>query len=87
MCGPALRRGKHRSTPPRETSATKDRNETMAVPKKKTSKAKSRSRRASAWVLNSPARSICPQCHNAKLPHVVCPTCGWYKGRQAIDVG
>ena len=59
----------------------------MAVPKKKTSKAKSRSRRASAWTLNAPARSICPQCHNAKLPHVVCPTCGWYKGRQAVDIG
>jgi large subunit ribosomal protein L32 len=59
----------------------------MAVPKKKTSKAKSRSRRASAWVLNAPPRSVCPQCHNAKLPHVVCPTCGWYKGRQALDVG
>ncbi|HEY3700969.1 MAG TPA: 50S ribosomal protein L32 [Acidimicrobiales bacterium] len=21
-----------------------------------------------------------------KLPHVVCPNCGWYGGRQAIDV-
>ena len=34
----------------------------MAVPKKKTSKAKSRSRRASNWVLRPPARSTCPQC-------------------------
>ena len=58
----------------------------MAVPKKKTSKAKSRSRRAAAWRLSVPARSICPQCSSAKLPHVVCPTCGWYKSRQAIDV-
>lgn len=59
----------------------------MAVPKKKTSKAKSRSRRASAWTLEVPARSVCPQCSAAKLPHVVCPSCGWYGGRQAIDVG
>jgi large subunit ribosomal protein L32 len=58
----------------------------MAVPKKKTSKAKSRSRRASSWVLRAPARSVCPQCAAAKLPHVVCPNCGWYKGRQALDV-
>ena len=58
----------------------------MAVPKKKTSKSKSRSRRASNWVLNVPARSVCPQCTTAKLPHVVCPKCGWYKGRQAIEV-
>jgi large subunit ribosomal protein L32 len=59
----------------------------MAVPKKKTSKSKSRSRRASAWTLKQPPRSICPQCRRAKLPHVVCPHCGWYHGRQAIDVG
>ncbi len=58
----------------------------MAVPKKKTSKAKSRSRRASNWVLRPPSRSVCPQCSSAKLPHVVCPNCGWYKGRQALDV-
>jgi large subunit ribosomal protein L32 len=29
---------------------------------------------------------VCPQCTTAKLPHVVCPNCGWYKGRQAIEV-
>lgn len=58
----------------------------MAVPKKKTSKAKSRSRRASAWSLRAPARSICPRCGSTKLPHVVCPTCGWYAGRQVIEV-
>ncbi|MHB8669738.1 MAG: 50S ribosomal protein L32 [Acidimicrobiales bacterium] len=59
----------------------------MAVPKKKTSKMKSRSRRASNWRLGTAPRSECPQCHQAKLPHVVCPTCGWYGGRQAIEVG
>ncbi len=58
----------------------------MAVPKKKTSKAKSRSRRASAWTLSTPPRSLCPRCGSAKRPHVVCGACGWYAGRQAIDV-
>ncbi|HEY3141934.1 MAG TPA: 50S ribosomal protein L32 [Acidimicrobiales bacterium] len=58
----------------------------MAVPKKKTSKAKSRSRRATAWRLERPSRSICPQCRSPKLPHVVCGNCGWYGGRQAIEV-
>jgi large subunit ribosomal protein L32 len=58
----------------------------MAVPKKKTSKAKSRARRHSAWRLARPARSVCPQCREAKLPHVVCPHCGWYHGRQAIEL-
>ena len=58
----------------------------MAVPKKKTSKAKSRSRRASAWKLEAPSRSVCPRCNAAKQPHIVCGNCGWYAGRQAIDV-
>ena len=58
----------------------------MAVPKKKKSKSKSRSNRAGAWKLGVPARSLCPRCGNAKLPHVVCGNCGWYKGRQAIEV-
>ncbi|MCL5076633.1 MAG: 50S ribosomal protein L32, partial [Actinobacteria bacterium] len=56
----------------------------MAVPKRKTSKAKTRSKRASAWSLKLPARSICPQCNASKQPHVVCPACGWYHGRQAV---
>jgi large subunit ribosomal protein L32 len=58
----------------------------MAVPKKKTSKAKSRSRRASAWTIKTPPRSTCPHCSAVKLPHVVCGNCGWYHNRQAIDV-
>jgi large subunit ribosomal protein L32 len=58
----------------------------MPVPKKKTSKSMSRSRRAAAWRLDAPARSLCPRCGSAKLPHVVCRTCGWYAGRQAIEV-
>jgi large subunit ribosomal protein L32 len=58
----------------------------MAVPKKKTSKAKSRSRRASAWNLSAPPRSVCPRCNAAKLPHVVCGNCGWNHGRQADHV-
>ena len=58
----------------------------MAVPKRKTSKAKTRSRRASAWRLELPSRSVCPRCQTAKTPHVVCPNCGWYKGRVAVEV-
>jgi large subunit ribosomal protein L32 len=58
----------------------------MPVPKKKKSKAKTRMGRASAWQLHAPARSVCPRCGAAKLPHTVCSACGWYKNRVAIDV-
>jgi len=59
----------------------------VAVPKKKKSKMKSASHAAGAWKLEAPARSICPRCAAAKLPHTVCPSCGWYKDRVAVDVG
>jgi large subunit ribosomal protein L32 len=58
----------------------------MAVPKKKTSKAKGRSRRAANWRLTPAARSTCPRCDSVRPPHVVCPNCGWYGGRQAVEV-
>jgi large subunit ribosomal protein L32 len=58
----------------------------MAVPKRKMSKSKTRSRRASAWTLDPSPRSVCPRCSSIRKPHTVCANCGWYNGRQAIDV-
>lgn len=28
----------------------------------------------------------CPQCHELKLSHRVCPKCGFYKGREVLQV-
>ena len=58
----------------------------MAVPKRKTPRSKTHSRRSANRKLVAPPRSVCPNCGTAKLPHVVCPNCGWYKGRQAVEV-
>ena len=58
----------------------------MAVPKKKTSKARRDSRRSSHWKLSLPGIVECPQCHEAKLAHRVCKKCGYYDGRQVIQV-
>ncbi|MDI3269379.1 MAG: 50S ribosomal protein L32 [Bacillota bacterium] len=55
----------------------------MAVPKKKTSKARSRSRRAN-WKLSAPNLVPCPRCRQPKLPHQACPHCGYYKDRQVL---
>ena len=57
----------------------------MALPKKKTAKARQGKRR-SHLKLNLPALDICPQCQSLKLAHRVCPTCGSYNDRQAVEV-
>jgi large subunit ribosomal protein L32 len=58
----------------------------MPVPKRKTPKSATRSRKSANMKLAEPARSTCPRCGSVKRPHVVCGTCGWYGGRQAVDV-
>ena len=57
----------------------------MALPKKKTAKARQRKRR-SHMALRLPAMDYCPQCHSPKLAHHVCLTCGTYAGRQVLEV-
>jgi large subunit ribosomal protein L32 len=56
----------------------------MAVPKRKTSKSK-RDKRRTHKKMTVPNLSTCPQCGETKLPHHVCPSCGSYKGRTAIE--
>jgi len=56
----------------------------MAVPKRKTGRARMHSRHSANSKLTAAPRSLCPQCHEAKLPHHVCPNCGYYKGREVI---
>ena len=58
----------------------------MAVPKRKTPRSRTHSRRSANRKLAAPPKSICPQCGVAKLPHRVCANCGTYRGRQVIDV-
>ena len=47
----------------------------MAVPKRKTSKARRDKRKSANMKMKAPGLSICPQCHEPKLPHRVCPNC------------
>lgn len=58
----------------------------MAVPKRKTPRSRTHSRRSANRKLDAPTRSVCPQCGAAKLPHRVCRNCGTYRGRQVLDV-
>lgn len=56
----------------------------MAVPKRKTSKARRDKRRSTVWKLEAPAISACPNCGEYKLSHRVCGSCGYYNGREVI---
>lgn len=56
----------------------------MAVPKRKTSKARRDKRRAQNMRMSAPGLSKCPQCHEPKLPHRVCPACNYYDGKDVM---
>ncbi|SHG96008.1 large subunit ribosomal protein L32 [Anaerosphaera aminiphila DSM 21120] len=56
----------------------------MAVPKRKTSKQRRNKRRASSYRLNKVTLVECPNCHETKMPHRVCPSCGYYDGKEVI---
>ncbi|HBG02542.1 MAG TPA: 50S ribosomal protein L32 [Firmicutes bacterium] len=58
----------------------------MIGPKRRHSKARTRSRNANWRRLESMDPNICPNCREPKLPHRVCLSCGTYKGRQVIQV-
>ena len=56
----------------------------MAVPKRKTSKARRDKRRSNVWKLSAPALVKCSKCSELKVPHRVCSNCGYYNGREVI---
>lgn len=58
----------------------------MAVPKKKTSKSRSKSRRAINTKVTPIVLTKCPKCGEPKRAHVVCTFCGYYKGKKILDV-
>ena len=58
----------------------------MAVPKRKTSKARRDKRRSNVWKLNIPNFSRCSNCGEFKLQHRVCTVCGYYKGEQILKI-
>jgi large subunit ribosomal protein L32 len=54
-----------------------------ALPKKKRTRSRIGNRK-SAYRLNVPQLSACPQCHSPRRPHRVCGVCGYYNGREVI---
>lgn len=56
----------------------------MAVPKQRKGRKAVHTRRSANDVIAEPARSVCPQCGSTKLPHRICPNCGFYRDREVI---
>ena len=56
-----------------------------ALPKKKLTRAQ-RGRRLTSYKLKPLNLSYCSRCRSAKMPHTVCPQCGFYRGRQVVGV-
>lgn len=57
----------------------------MALPKRKISKSR-RDKRRTHWVLQPPTVVPCPKCKEPRLPHRVCPHCGYYKDTEVLEV-
>ena len=58
----------------------------MAVPARRTSKTKKRMRRGHIK-LAKPNLSPCPNCGELRVSHHVCPSCGFYDGKQVVNTG
>ena len=55
------------------------------LPKRKYPKSRQGKRRSHIHL--TPIQTVeCAQCHSPRLPHHACPSCGSYKGRQAVEV-
>lgn len=57
----------------------------MGVPKHRGTKSQQQQRRMHLF-LKEPKFALCKKCGQPVLPHIVCQNCGYYKGREVIDV-
>src|SRR5690606_21675548 len=65
--------------------ASGGRSKPVAVPKRRTSRARTKKRR-SVWAagVSAPTYGRCEHCHEPKRSHGVCPECGYYRGRRIL---
>ncbi len=57
----------------------------MAHPKRKHSRSRGRKRRTHQK-LSSPLLVKCAHCSKSKPAHMICPFCGYYKGREVVEI-
>ena len=56
----------------------------MAVPKRRTTRSKSKMRRQQHDKVTAPSIVACSNCGEPTVPHRVCASCGHYKGQVVI---
>ncbi|MEA3460110.1 MAG: 50S ribosomal protein L32 [Chloroflexota bacterium] len=56
-----------------------------ALPKTRVSKSR-RGKRRTHRSLRPLNLVLCPQCHKPRLPHHVCPWCGYYRGVKVVEI-
>ena len=59
--------------------------EHVAVPKRKTSKQRRDTRRAT-HAIEATRLGRCPRCTSPVRPHHVCGVCGYYRGRPVLEI-
>ena len=59
----------------------------MAVPKRRTTRSKRNMRRANHDKVIAPQLIACKNCGEPSVPHRACPSCGFYKGKEAKPIG
>ncbi len=57
----------------------------MPVPKQRHTKSRRNKRRGNIY-LEAASLTACPKCGKPVLPHKVCFNCGYYKGKEVVDV-
>jgi large subunit ribosomal protein L32 len=57
----------------------------MAVPKRRISSSR-RDMRRSHHTLNAVVPGVCSHCKQPKLSHRICPSCGYYDGKEVISI-
>jgi len=55
----------------------------MGLPKRRTSKEKQR-KRATFYKVKDASATACPNCGEVRLPHRLCPSCGYYNGKEIV---
>lgn len=58
----------------------------MAVPKKKTSKRRTRNRASANLKVTPVILGKCSQCGELKKQHMVCGFCGYYAGKKVLNI-